>query len=595
MAPDGEIDPRILAGLDWCRAQRIENLTVAIPFHLPAAALLTLSEQSGIVSFILSQPPPPTLDPATAGQFIRDRHTWTLPVRHGGHILFVGTVDSITARMMRTCLVSKARRIVCWHDDAWQRWHVARLVMRKLGAKTRAAVLALAYKTGLVKLIDRDYLEKYQAALQVSVKRPPASPSRVVMACPTLVAGGSERQLLNTALGLQANGLRDITVLVSNLHATAGNDFFLQPLIDAGLTVKEISGPAGTLDEWVNYRHDPELLDVVQRLRTCLKGLPEAMVQEIVDTLAILARIRPAVVHCWLDHSNIRAGLAALIAGVPHIIVSGRNVSPVHMQYIYHPYLRAGYQALATRPEVVFLNNSVAGMEDYARWLGLPASRFRVVYNGIAAPLPGHPNAVQAADFRAGLGIPSDAFLVGGMFRLSDEKNPLLWLETAVALLAMSDNYRFVVYGEGPLRAEMERFISVHRLDGRIQLLPPTPDSHSALAAFDVLLLTSKWEGTPNVAIEAQAVCTPVVICGGGGASEAVLDGITGAFVPDASATKLATVIHSMSTSPSNFQRMRLEGPGFIRSRFGMARMIAETLETYCLRPPESTTEGYVQ
>lgn len=581
MAPDCEIDPRILAGLDWCRTRQIENLTVAIPFHLPAAALLTLSEQSGIVSFILSQPPPPTLDPATAGQFIRDRHTWTLPARHGGHILFVGTIDSITARMMRTCLVSKARRIVCWHDDAWQRWHVARLVMRKLGAKTRAAILALAYKTGLVKLIDRDYLEKYQAALQVSVKRHPASPSHVVMACPTLVAGGSERQLLNTALGLQANGLRDITVLVSNLHATAGNDFFLHHLIDAGLSVKEISGPAGTLDEWVNYRHDPELLDAVQKLRACLKGLPEAMVQEIIDTLAILTRLRPAVVHCWLDHSNIRAGLAALIAGVPRIVVSGRNVSPVHVPYIYQPYLRAGYQALAARPEVVFINNSVAGMEDYARWLGLPASRFRVVYNGIAALLPGHADPIQAAHLRTSLGIPPDAFLVGGMFRLSEEKNPMLWLEAAVALLAMSDNFRFVVFGEGPLRAEMERFISVHKLDGRIQLRPPTPDSHSALAAFDVLLLTSKWEGTPNVAIEAQALGTPVVISGGGGAAETLLNGVTGVFVPTPTASTLATAVHSLTATPELHRQMRAEGPRFVRARFGMTRMILETMEIY--------------
>lgn len=583
MSPDGEIDPRILAGLDWCQTQQIKNLTVAIPFPVSEAVLLALSERAGVVSFILSQDRPPALEPTRAGQFIRDRHTWTLPARLDHRILYVGAVDSITARMIRTCLISKAHRIVCWHDDAWQCWSVSRLAMRKLGAKIRAAVLGLAYKTGLVKMIDRDYLDKYQAALQVSVKRAPASPSRVVMACPTLVAGGSERQLLNTALGLQANGLRDITVLVSNLHATAGNNFFLQPLIDAGLAVKEISGPAGTLDEWVNYRHDPELLDAVQRLRTCLKGLPEAMVQEIIDTLAILTRVRPAVVHCWLDHSNIRAGLAALVAGVPRIVISGRNVSPVHVPYIYHPYLRAGYQALAARPEVVFINNSVAGMEDYARWLGLPAARFRVVYNGIAAPPPGETNSNMVERLRARLGIPPDAFLVGGMFRLSEEKNPMLWLEAAVALLAMSDNYRFVVFGEGPLRTEMERFISGHRLDGRIQLRPPTPDSHSALAAFDVLLLTSKWEGTPNVAIEAQALGTPVVISGGGGAAEALLDGATGVFVPTPAAPPLATAVHSLAVRPELHRQMRTEGPRFVQARFGMARMISETMEIYAL------------
>ena len=38
--------------------------------------------------------------------------------------------------------------------------------------------------------------------------------------------------------------------------------------------------------------------------------------------------LKPAVVHAWLDWSNVRAGIAAVLAGVPRIILSGRNLNP---------------------------------------------------------------------------------------------------------------------------------------------------------------------------------------------------------------------------------------------------------------------------
>jgi glycosyltransferase involved in cell wall biosynthesis len=82
----------------------------------------------------------------------------------------------------------------------------------------------------------------------------------------------------------------------------------------------------------------------------------------------------------------------------------------------------------------------------------------------------------------------------------------------------------------------MQRFIDQHGLGNPRAPLAPDSAQRLALAAFDVLLLTSQWEGTPNVAIEAQAVGTPVVLTGGGGASEALAAARTGLFVERAEA-----------------------------------------------------------
>ena len=56
----------------------------------------------------------------------------------------------------------------------------------------------------------------------------------IVLACPTLVAGGAERQIVNTALGLHTARLGPVTVLVARLHNPPGNAFFLDHLVAAG-------------------------------------------------------------------------------------------------------------------------------------------------------------------------------------------------------------------------------------------------------------------------------------------------------------------------------------------------------------------------
>ena len=106
-----------------------------------------------------------------------------------------------------------------------------------------------------------------------------------------------------------------------------------------------------------------------------------------------------------------------------------------------------------------------------------------------------------------------DQPLIIGMGRLADQKNWPLAL-AAFARLQERRPSRLVIFGEGSERAKLERLIEEGGLADRVRLPGTTSRAFAEMRAADVLLLSSKWEGLPTVAIEAlfcglQVVSTP--------------------------------------------------------------------------------------
>jgi len=582
-SPDG-IDPRIESALSWCEQRGIRPLLLAAPFALDATThsfVQACTEVQGLVRWP-DRPEPSITD--KDGVFLPDAYSWRLPDDCPPHILFIDGPGALTARMITAALRRRVRTVVFTTFGTWRRRPLLQLAIAKLARKLAAKCVDTG-RGPCQSLVDYWYRRALAPVLAAAPLRFDTEPSTtlregIVIACPTLVAGGAERQIVNTAIGLRAAGLGPLTVLVSRLHSPPGNAFFLDRLLAAGIEVRDVASPTRCLERWAEAQRLAENADG-RRTLTLLRHLPQPLGQEILDLGMELARLNPSVVHSWLDYSNTRAGLAAACAGVPRIILSGRNVSPRHFSYIHEPFMRGAYRALLTRPGVILSNNSRGGASDYADWLGLDPKAIDVVYNGVdLADLQRSPDNERTA-FRVQFGIDANAPLIGAMFRLSAEKRPLLWLD-AVALIGRElPAAKFMLFGEGPLRPAMERRIAASGLNDRLQILPPTTEVARALSSFDLLLLTSQWEGTPNVAIEAQAVSTPVVLTGGGGAREAIAEGTTGIYVeePDAQAIAQAAVLMLRAEIAMTDGHLA----NFVNERFAMNRMISRTREVYGL------------
>jgi len=366
------------------------------------------------------------------------------------------------------------------------------------------------------------------------------------MLTPSLAAGGAERQLVLTARGLATRGWT-VEVAAKHLEIPAGCDALRGDLgaIPVFAVAAKDTAPAGRA-----------LAD------GGLQALPPDFFALLADLHALILDRRPTVVHAWMDEMAAAGGLAAAMAGVPRIVLAGRNLAPHHFGVPQLGAIAGVMRALADDPRVVLVNNSRAGAADYARWLDVQEHRIGVVRNGFVPIADGDRSA-----WRRRLGIPAEAPVIGGLFRLAPEKRPLLWMEVAARVLDRISDAHFVIFGDGPLRPTMEQRAERLRLRGRIHLPGVTSEREDAFAAFDLFLLTSVHEGTPNVVLECQWLGLPMVVTGAGGVVEAVAEP---ELIDDHPDTLAEAVVARLG-------RASVRRHDWIERRFGLARMIDET------------------
>ena len=400
-----------------------------------------------------------------------------------------------------------------------------------------------------------------------------AIPGRVVLVCGSLQPGGAERQVVNTLAGLAPIvGAENLTLLCDHLHTGAKEryDFYLPHARKSGATIREIQASYAAKDP------------LPRSFQKAARSLHPGLVVDIADLFREFRALRPEVVHAWLDWSNVRAGLAAVLAGVPRVLLSGRNLSPRHFA-LNADYYYPAYRALSEyEGQIVWLNNSQAGANDYADWLSLPSAQIRVIRNGVQFAEEWRPSD-QRDELRAKWHIPANVPLIGGMFRFNEEKRPLLWVEVAAWIARVLPEVHFVIFGEGPMRTEMESLVCQRGLGERVKMPGLVMSSLDGLAPCDLVLLTSSGEGTPNVLLEAQWLGIPVVTVNAGGAGEAVDDGTTGLVVKSGNAADIAAGVLSILTDKTFRAKARKEGTAFVNAQYGMDRMIAETLAAYAM------------
>jgi glycosyltransferase involved in cell wall biosynthesis len=392
----------------------------------------------------------------------------------------------------------------------------------------------------------------------------------------SLAWGGAERQLVTTLRGLDGRAGRRLGLLCMRLGGGPEYDFFGPALRGFEGIVRNAIDLAGAR-RLVAAAAPPQ---AVARARDAIQWLPNDVQDEIERLAGDFVQLRPAVVHAWQDPASIAAAYAARIVGVPRVIVSGRNLSPPNFAY-YRPYMTDAYREVASIPEIVMLNNSAAGAADYAIWLGLPGNRLQVLRNGVDPAASAPPPAGTRERLRAALGIPETAPVVGSIFRFYEEKRPLLWAEVAALIGAARPDCHFVIIGTGPLHGAVLKRAQKGGFADRMHCPGPSSETAAYLSLFDVFLLTSRAEGTPNVVLEASLAGVPVVATAAGGSAEAVDDGVSGVLVRDDSAAMIAARVIEVLDDPKWRERARTAGPAFVQRLFGEERMLDETLALY--------------
>jgi glycosyltransferase involved in cell wall biosynthesis len=400
-------------------------------------------------------------------------------------------------------------------------------------------------------------------------------PMNVLMVTEALASGGAERQMVALTHGLIQRGLN---VQVFEIIGTVpGQPNVASEFAKIGVRLRSPSEfPGGTECGFA--------LSEFKDLEPFTPLLPENGMDICCALQRVIQEFEPDIVNGWSDLSNLIGGFVSAKIKVPRIVLGQRvSIPPFWFEANKSDLYRQAYRTLAANPDVVFLNNSKSSARQHETWIGLAAETIKVVRNGFLPSSMNIRGRGDTAACRASFGLPANKPVVGVVTRFAPEKDPDLWLETAAAVAAVRPDVHFLLagYGHGTIADELRRKGTKLGLNGRLVMPGVATDVGQVYRALDVHLLTSRTENLPNVMIEAQAAGIPVVGPDVGGIGEAMVDEITGILVPERSAQALAQAVLRILDIPRWRERVAIEGPAFIARKFGLKRMITETIAVY--------------
>ena len=178
-------------------------------------------------------------------------------------------------------------------------------------------------------------------------------------------------------------------------------------------------------------------------------------------------------------------------------------------------------------------------LEALLRQAGVRPERLHLIPNAWSGDPP-----IARAEARQTLGLPAQDIVLGWVGRLSREKGLDVLIE---ALPSLPPGLWLSVVGEGPERGRLEELAVRLKVSSRIRWHGLVPHAGRFLAGFDLVVLSSRTEGTPMVVFEALAAGVPVVATAVGGVPDAVADSDV-TLVASESPVALAAGIHASLT-----------------------------------------------
>jgi glycosyltransferase involved in cell wall biosynthesis len=317
----------------------------------------------------------------------------------------------------------------------------------------------------------------------------------------------------------------------------------------------------------------------VHVLNWARKDDPWRRVRRIADLTRYVATIRRGhfdLIDAWLFHAYAIAAATRSVTGVRAVIAGRRNLG--ESKRGAHPINRLLDEIARRRVDAIVANSDgVRRVVSAAE--GIPLGRIRVIRNGAGAPVP--LTAEARADIRARWGAGPEHVVIGCVANYKPRKGLESIIEVASIVAPAIPESIFVLVGEGPLRADLERAIDAAGLHGRVRLHGNEPDARNILGAFDIAIQASLAEGLPNAILEAAAQGLPVVATDVGGTAEIVADGTSGRLVDPGDVRGMAGAIEWLAADRDRRVALGEAGRALVAERFGMDRFVSETIALY--------------
>ncbi len=271
----------------------------------------------------------------------------------------------------------------------------------------------------------------------------------------------------------------------------------------------------------------------------------------------ILREKPEALVHTWMFTANAYGRVAALLAACRRLIASEVSVDP------WKGPVRLGIDSLLARRTAAIVGNAEAVAAFYRTHLPHAADRILAI-RGAHLPRPGTPNALTLPPGR----------WIGSIGRLVPQKGFDILLKAMPSVLKTFPDVRLAVEGQGPDRQALEALVARLGIQGSCTFLGHLPDPRALFGGIQAFVLASRFEGLPNVLLEAMDAGVPCVATDVGGNRELLDDSRAGRVVPPEDPGALAEAIVAMLQAPLEARRLGALGRERVRTDFAVDAMV---------------------
>jgi L-malate glycosyltransferase len=267
-----------------------------------------------------------------------------------------------------------------------------------------------------------------------------------------------------------------------------------------------------------------------------------------------------AVLHAHDAHSLALASLSAILRSKP-LVVTRRVTFPLRQGYVWRRACR-----------IIAISQAVhdALLKD-----GIEPERV------VTVPSAVDPDVSQCSglDLRALLGVPLNGQLAVQLGALTPEKDQATLIQAAARLVRDLPDLHWVIVGDGPLRAELQRQITSLGVQHRVHLLGALEDPHRALAQADVFVLSSVAEGLGSSVLAAMARRVPIVATRVGGVPDLLGSG-SGLLIQPEDSQELARAVQRVLTDRSVSSKL-VSAAGREIEKYSVAAMADGVLSVY--------------
>ena len=354
--------------------------------------------------------------------------------------------------------------------------------------------------------------------------------------------GGTEKMLYETVTRL------DKTVYTPVVAGLKGEGIYYRKLADAGIKVMALD----------IYKYG-KIMSVFR------------IMHAIIKLASYIRRENIQLIHSYLFQANMIAKFTGFMTK-RKVVTSIRVMEKQKKWQLF-------FERITDSMTEKIIVNSIALKQFVLDNRVTAEGKVAVIYNGIDInDLP----AVNKQDKLKQLNInPGTDVIIGTVARLHKQKGMEYFIDAAAGVLQKKNNVKFIIVGDGPDRQKLENKVTDSNLQDKVYFTGYRNDSSELISVFDIFVLPSLWEGTPNVVLEAMGYGIPVISTDTGGVSEIITDNQNGLLAPPGNSAMLAGKILELLSNPQLLQKLSASGKQAVIDKFSMKKMITQTQLLY--------------